>query len=228
MKGAFHLHTSYSYDCLTSPKSIVKKALSAGLDAIVIADHDTLQGSIAAKKIADSLGLKIEVPIAGEFLTDIGDVIVMDVPENFIPSFDHRELSARAKKQGGYTVLPHPYDAHALDRIAFDLIDCIEIFNSRSSPENDRKAKELAERLNKPILYGADAHFLTDMLNASFEYEGSLSLPSFITPIQLIKTQGHRKALSQSIKGLKQRDLKLFLRSGVRAAKAVFSRDKFF
>lgn len=213
MKGIFHIHTHYSYDSFTSPKSIVLHAAKLNMDLLVITDHDTLKGSIAAREIADLLKLKIEIPVAGEFFTDVGDIIVANVPENFMPSFSHKELCKRAKEQGGITILPHPFDGHDLEKIRFDLIDSIEVYNSRSKPENNAKAEELAKTLGKPILFGSDAHFLKDMTNSIFEFTGTFPYFKSINPLPPVNTPHSRKALSQVIKGIKKRDLKIILKN---------------
>lgn len=224
MKGIFHLHTHHSYDSLTRPGKIVDVALENGIDFALISDHDTLIGSIEAREIALKRGAKLHIPVAGEFLTDIGDVIVAEVPPDFAPSFDHRDLCLRAKESGGYTILPHPFDGHHLDRIDFTLIDCVEIFNSRSRPENDALSQELALKLNKPVIYGADAHFSFDILNCPFEWEGALLSPRTLKPIRLAKTPPYRKSLSQAVKGFKQKDPALIIRSLIRLMKRTLTK----
>ena len=219
MKGVFHLHTHHSFDCLTSPKKIVLNAVKNGLDLVVITDHDTLQGSIEARKMVQKLKLAIEIPIGGEFTTDIGDVIVINVADTFTPHFSHVKLCTQAKEQGGITILPHPYDGHTLENIHFDLIDGIEVYNSRSSETHNAKAEALALKLGKPYLYGADAHFLQDMMNCCFE--GSLMHSA--KPLMKKTTPPYRLALSQMIKGIKQRDGMLFLRSAKKIFKGIFS-----
>lgn len=219
MRGIFHLHTNHSYDSMTSPAKIVDVAIKNRLDFLLIADHDTLAGSLEAKEIAAERCPSLQVPIAGEFFTDVGDIIVADVPEDFASSFDHKDLCRRAKEAGGFTVLPHPLDAHYLERIDFNCIDCIEIFNSHSKPKHDELSKELALRHNKPVIYGADAHFSADLLNCLFEWEGFLLAPTQMKPVRLVKTPPYRQSLSQAIKGIKQKDPALFLRSLIRALK---------
>ena len=38
-----HIHSTYSSDSTASPRDIVKKARSIGLDAIAVADHNTIK-----------------------------------------------------------------------------------------------------------------------------------------------------------------------------------------
>ncbi len=53
-----HIHTTCS-DGVLSPKDIVLKAKSAGLQAISITDHDTIKAIDIAKDEADSVGLEL-------------------------------------------------------------------------------------------------------------------------------------------------------------------------
>ena len=40
-----HIHSTYSSDSSASPRDIVRKAKAIGLDAIAVADHNTIKGS---------------------------------------------------------------------------------------------------------------------------------------------------------------------------------------
>lgn len=211
-KGLFHIHTRHSYDCLMAPAKIVDMAAANYIDYLVISDHDSLQGSIEAREYADKHKLAIEIPIAAEYATDIGDIIVIGIPNQFQKIRDHRELCIAARAHGAVTVLPHPYDGHLLNKVDFDLIDCIEVFNSRSSPTNNQLAAELARRLNKKVIYGCDAHMVKDILNCPFVYSGKSPFEGVPEPLQLKQTSALRKNLSQLIKSIKQRNGRLMLR----------------
>lgn len=212
-KGLFHIHTNYSYDCYTKPSEIVDKALDEGVDYLVISDHDTVQGSIAAREYAFSLSAPIEIPIAAEFYTDIGDVIAVGIAKDTQNVDCHRKLCKTVKEMGGYTILPHPYDGHDIDSIDFSLIDCIEVFNSRSSPANNQKALYLAEYYKKPCIWGSDAHFLKDVPLCPFTFEGSNPYLSSGTPIATRYSRPIHKKYSQLVKGIKKKDIILTLRS---------------
>lgn len=197
---------------MTSPQKIVDLALENKIDYLVIADHDTVAGSVEASAYAKQKGFPIEIPVAAEYYTDIGDIVAVGVPTSFKLVKDHRELCQAVKECGGYTILPHPYDHHQLEQIAFPLIDCIEVFNSRCSETYNEEAAALAAKLNKPQVYGSDAHFLCDVCNCIFEYNGRTPFDSSTTPVALRYTTKFRKNLSQLVKSLKTRDLRLMWR----------------
>jgi len=148
------------------------------------------------------------------------------IPHKFQKVKDHRELCRAARVHGAVVVLPHPYDHHELNKINFELIDCIEIFNSRSSPSNNKKAAELAKRLNKKVIYGSDAHMLKDNLNCPFVYSGNSPFEAIPEPLLLRLTSVLRKDASQLIKGVKQKDLRLLLKTLINLSKNMLTTKK--
>lgn len=212
-KAACHIHTHHSYDSMTSPQTIVETAVKNQIDYLLICDHDSWEGSIKAWEYARKKEYPITIPLAAEVFTDIGDIIVVGCTKTFPLVKNHKELYKAVKEFGGYTILPHPFDGHSLERLDFNCVDVIEVFNSRSQPEKNRKAVELAKTFQKPHIYGSDAHFQRHFSNAIFMFEGTPPYFRNACPMELTYTSQKEKKLTQVIKGLKKRDLLLFLRS---------------
>lgn len=212
-KAACHIHTCYSYDSLTSPKAIVEAAMKQQVDYLLISDHDTWDGSVAAWEYARKKEYPITIPFAVEVCTEIGDVIAVGGNKKFPIIKNHKELYAAVKEVGGYTILPHPYDGHALGRVDFSCIDVIEVFNSRSQPDKNLKSADLAKTFQKPHIYGSDAHFLRHLQNVIFLYEGTPPYFHNACPMQLLYTSQKEKKLTQAIKGIKTMNPMLFMRS---------------
>lgn len=212
-KAACHIHTHHSYDSMTSPQAIVEVAIKLRIDYLLICDHDSWAGSIDAENYTQKKNYTLKIPFAAEVCTDIGDVIVVSESATFPLIKDHQELYRAVKDVGGYTILPHPFDGHLLEKIDFDCIDVIETFNSRSRPENNQKASELVKNLKKPFVYGSDAHFLQHVPFVTFTFEGTPPYFRNACPVTLSYTSQQAKKFTQCIKGLKTRDLMLTLRS---------------
>ena len=68
MPADLHIHTNFS-DGLLSPEEVVKRSAKAGLTAIAITDHDTVDGVARGIDEAQKAGIKL-VP-ALEFTTDV-------------------------------------------------------------------------------------------------------------------------------------------------------------
>ena len=222
-KAIFHLHTHYSFDCMTSPKKIVDLAVKNKIDYLVISDHDSVAGSVEARAYAEKYQLPIQVPISAEFYTDIGDIVAVGIPADFQMVKDHRELCRAVKASGGHTILPHPYDHHRLDEIEWSLIDCIEVFNSRSSAENNKQSYALAATMLKPMVYGSDAHFLGDVCNCIFDFDGVTPFEGKTAAVNLLYTSPYRKDFSQLVRAWKIRSPRVMYRVLKRIAKRPFS-----
>jgi len=171
MIGDFHIHTRYSYDSLNEPKKVVKIAKKRGLDTIAITDHDCIRGAILAKRFEDD---EIAVILGVERKTDAGDIIGLNVTES-IKSFHWRDVIDEIHSLGGIAVLPHPYRGHRNILELAKNVDLIEIWNSRSKPDDNMQALELAETLKKGVIAGSDAHTYNEIGNVSIslDYLGS-------------------------------------------------------
>ena len=202
---AAHVHTRYSYDCLTSPEDIVRLAARNGIRGVLVCDHGTCEGSRAARYYAQQKGLGVDIPIAAEYATDVGDIIVANIPDGFTALKNHRDLCRAAKQAGGTVILPHPGKGHLLDKVDFLNIDAIEVFNSRCSVMQNRQALALALREEKPMIYGCDAHRLAEMLNVVMAYEGDDPFAARLWPLRLTPTTAGQIAASQLVKGFKTR-----------------------
>ncbi len=217
-RGVFHIHTQHSFDCLTSPGRIVQWAKRRSVRVLGITDHDTIRGALEAADYAKQTD--VQVIIGAEYATDHGDIIGLFLTEE-IHSRRSFEVIEAIKSQGGVSVLPHPFHGHDIIAKLADAVDMIEVFNARCSDNQNRQALELARSLGKPIIGGADAHFLRDLECCVNHYESGACL----TAGSFLKAQwawnGRRSSmanlhLSQAIKGWKTND-RVLLRSHLRA-----------
>jgi hypothetical protein len=155
-----HIHSIYSHDSWLSPKTIVRKAIDAGLTCIAITDHGTIRGGIEARKnVGDQT---LEIIIGTEIRTDCGDIMGLELSEE-IRSTAWKEVIREIRDQGGIAVFPHPYRDHTdIEEIA-GYVDFIECWNARSIPEQNSLAADLARRFSKPVTLGSDAHVASEI-----------------------------------------------------------------
>jgi predicted metal-dependent phosphoesterase TrpH len=211
LAGVFHIHTGHSFDCMTSPARIVKWAKKNGIGVLGITDHNTIRG--AQEAAASSVGSGIQVIVGAEYESEHGDIIGLFLKEE-IRSRDPFEIIDAIKKQGGISILPHPYQGHSRIQELAQVVDIIEVFNARCSDNQNRQALELATSLNKPMIGGADAHFAKDMQRCICHLEANHP----IGPNDLLRGRiswvGNRSLKtgiywSQAIKGFKTGDQRL-------------------
>lgn len=221
----FHLHTTASYDSMTSVRTILRFCRDRDIRFLAICDHDRNEGSRAAARLA--VEYQVTVVPAIEYTTDSGDVIGLFCDAttglrdaNAVVDLIHRE--------GGIAVLPHPCRGHKLDRIALEKLDVIEVFNPRLSDVDNAEAKALAQRLGTATLVGADAHLPWELGNALNRYHWeAVSADDLVALRTAILTQMpevryqmtsfRNKQISAAIKGVKCRRPALALKSMVQA-----------
>jgi len=128
---------------------------------VVITDHNTIAGALAAQVIDPEL-----VIVGEEILTTKGEILAAFVREEIPPYLSPRETIKRLRDQGAFVSVSHPFDRlrmgegdeNDLLEILPD-VDAIEVFNSRCmDPGFNRLAKEFAEKHNIPGTVGSDAH----------------------------------------------------------------------
>lgn len=181
MKVDFHCHTQYSGDSLTRLEDLARAAKKAGLDRVVITDHNRLDGAKRAAEFYPDLFIPGE-----EILTDRGELLAAFVTE-WIPRGIHwRDAIDRLKKQGAFISVSHPYDhyRHGWEEKNLaelvEWVDAIEVFNARCYfPRFNQLAGEFAMRMNLPGTAGSDGHTPWEV------GRGYLELPDFSSAEEL-------------------------------------------
>lgn len=179
MKIDFHCHSYYSKDGISSPEKLIKTALKKGLDGIALTDHDTTAGwkeaLLVAKKLKAVLifGQEIKIKKNGKI---IGEILAYFLKEEVKSQGKNiEEIIQEIKKQGGIAIISHPFywkkPFKELEKYK-NLVDGIEIFNSRSQTKRgNKKSFEFAQKNNLPMTAGSDAHSCFEIANAYLEAE---------------------------------------------------------
>ncbi len=180
LKVEFHAHTIYSKDSLARLPDLIHAARQRGIDRLIITDHNTIQGGLAAKKLAPDL-----IIIGEEILTQKGELIAAFVQEEIPAHLPPLEAIARLREQGAFISVSHPMDVHRgwagkdlLEIIPF--VDAIEVFNSRcTNPFYNTNAMSFAKQHQLAGTVGSDAHVLVELGRAT------MMLPYFSTAEEL-------------------------------------------
>ncbi len=103
-----HIHSIYSHDATTTVRAILKQAADAGLNVIAVTDHDKIEGSLEAQRLAAEYG--IEAIPAVEVSTKDGHLVALYIdklPTSGLPLID---TLIQIGKMGGVAIAPHPFN----------------------------------------------------------------------------------------------------------------------
>lgn len=161
LKLEFHCHTNASKDSLTKPKDLIKTARRKGLDRLVVTDHNSILGAVAAHSLDPQL-----VIVGEEIMTTRGELLAAYVQEEIPAGLTPQETIKILKEQGAFISVSHPFDRLRKggwdEKDLLDIIhqvDAIEIFNARCmNPIFNTQAQQFAEKYNLAGTVGSDAH----------------------------------------------------------------------
>jgi predicted metal-dependent phosphoesterase TrpH len=152
MKFDLHMHTRrYSQDAVSDPFDLVKAARAAGLDGIVITEHDVLWPEDELEELRAAVpGLVI---LGGVEITGTGgDVLCYGVTDvSTLPrGIPWPELCREVHGQGGAAIAAHPNRwGQPFEKIVRDEepeLDGIEVMSNNMEPELRARAAELLIR----------------------------------------------------------------------------------
>jgi glycosyltransferase involved in cell wall biosynthesis len=161
----FHVHSHHSKDCVMPVADILERAREVGLDVIAVTDHDSAEGGLEARELADRYGIRVIV--GEEVKTSEGELVGLFLEHTIPGGMSFSQTIAAIRDQGGIVYVPHPFDrlhtipAPAVLRANVGQIDVVEVFNSRLAfPGFNELAGRFAQRYRLPAAAGSDAHVL--------------------------------------------------------------------
>lgn len=158
LKIDLHVHTTYSYDALITPKDLIFYARKRGLDGVAVTDHDRIDGALKIAKETDFLIVPgIEISSLN------GHIIGLNVNELVPAKLSVDETLDRIHEAGGIAVACHPITLfkESLKGHISSRFDAIEVINASAFPFNYsvRRSEEIASRLGIARVAGSDAHY---------------------------------------------------------------------
>ena len=180
-----HLHTArHSPDSVIDPFDLLDRARAAGLDGVVITEHDYLwpEAELAELRAAAP---DLIVMAGVEVAAADGDVLVYGVTDPFrIPrGIEWLDLCAEVSRQGGAAVIAHPYRwGQRLDELLATLappFDGIEYFSNNMDTELRAKAAALAHRRPDFARLGNSDGHAPDVVGVCYtEFAGDVRTPA--------------------------------------------------
>ena len=181
IKLEFHCHTMYSKDSLMHPAQLIRIARAIGIDRIVVTDHNTICGALAARQLAPDM-----IIIGEEIQTTEGELLAAFIDREVPAGLEPGAAIKLLKDQNAFISVSHPFDAMRSGwkpetLVNFlDSLDAIEVFNSRTiRPQHNEAAKIFAEDHALSATAGSDCHAPIEVGKAVMQ------LPDFTTSDEL-------------------------------------------
>jgi predicted metal-dependent phosphoesterase TrpH len=201
LKLDLHIHSQYSEDGIGSPKEIIKNLKKKGLQGMAITDHNSVEGSLKALKVAPKDFIVIP---SLEISTADGHMMALDIKENIQRELSIEETVEKIFDLGGTPIVPHLYrNMSGVKKEKLQLfhkkISSIEVFNSCSVYQTNLKTAKVAKEFNLGGTGGSDSH---DPVYVGYGYtvvnSTDFSKDSIISEINKKKTWGEGKVLPLS------------------------------
>ncbi|MCK9152370.1 CehA/McbA family metallohydrolase [Methanobacterium alcaliphilum] len=208
-----HIHTIYSGDATGAPREIIERARTVGLDAIAIADHNTMKGSLIAQREVKDFKDILVIP-AMEISTNKGHIVALGIYEEINKGLSPEETLELIHEMNGVAIVPHPfvrYREGLFCKIKDLKVDAIETMNSRYIfGYSNWKAKKLAIEKNIPEIGASDSHFVGAVGSCVTDVDADFSVEDILISIKSGKTTayGDRTPLPLIIKEVINKKIK--------------------
>lgn len=193
IKVDLHVHTCYSPDSLTSLEDVVTMSVRRGLGALVITDHNSIEGALTLRGMAP-----FQIIVGEEIDTSEGEIAGLFLKEYIPRGLTPAETVARIKEQGGLVYVPHPFDLQRRSRLRdsalrsiIDDVDIFEVLNARVLwPAHNARARRFAQTHGLLMGAGSDAHTPLEIGRAYVEMEPFTDPESFLHSLASARVRG--------------------------------------
>ena len=165
MKFDLHLHTArHSPDSVTDPFDLLESARAAGLDGIVITEHDYIWPEEELEELR-AAGPDLVILSGVEVSGRGGDVLVYGLPEPYAPprGINWTDLCRVVHRQGGVAVAAHPNRWNQpFESLVVEPgveLDGIEVLSNNMDPDLRERAAALLRKFPRFAQLGnSDSH----------------------------------------------------------------------
>lgn len=175
-----HVHTNkYSKCSSIAPDHAVVRAKERGLDGICLVEHNAIWDRKEIQHLSKRHNYLV---LRGmEINTGYGHILVFGLDGYSNEMMNIEQLRRIVEQEGGLMIAAHPFrtpvypqggygDWHlnlpfeqGIKRRVFSLVDGLEIFNSRSKPDESLLALKICQYLQLKSVSGSDAHKLPEV-----------------------------------------------------------------
>lgn len=192
-----HNHTIYrSYDSVLKPEELIARAKELGLDGVCITEHDFFWEPGAVEEMAVEHGFFVLPGV--EINTEDGHILVFGLERYIYGMHKTAFLRQAVDEAGGAMILAHParrrlYPEDTIEAAVerayqsgvYDMVDGLEILNSRATDTENDFAASLNEKLRLKATGGSDSHGAWEVGRCATVFERTIaSLQDLITELK--------------------------------------------
>jgi predicted metal-dependent phosphoesterase TrpH len=104
-----HLHTTHSDGTATVEALLDHVVSQTDLRVIAVTDHDTIDGGLEARALAERRGLPVDVVVGAEISSGEGHILGLWLTAPVPAGLPAAETVARIQAQGGLAIAAHPF-----------------------------------------------------------------------------------------------------------------------
>ncbi|MEE8421173.1 MAG: PHP domain-containing protein [Dehalococcoidia bacterium] len=186
-----HTHTQpLSYDSFLHPDDLIERSRKAGLDAVVLSEHDWAWEPEAVQALAKRHNYPVFAAI--EINTEDGHMLAYGLHEYIYGMHRAHELAGHVERIDGVMVAAHPYRrqmpwrwddeqeyldalARAESNDAYRFVAGLEVLNGRGTLKENSFAQRLAAEMGMPGTGGTDSHQRTDIGKTATYFERDIT-----------------------------------------------------
>jgi len=198
LRAELHCHNSFSnfhvgekeppYDCSVGVREQLEAALAAGIDAVFVTNHNTLDGYPQMLRCARDHAKFSGVSVfpAEEITIDTGaHVLAYGLREQVEPGMPLDETLEQIRRQDGVSSAPHPFSILDALRERASECDMVEAFNSNNVDLfSNARACEFALERGMTAVAGSDSHVLSTMGRCVNEIDSDGSLDGALSAMR--------------------------------------------
>ena len=198
LRAELHCHNSFSnfhvgekeppYDCSVGVREQLEAALAAGIDAVFVTNHNTLDGYPQMLRCPRDHGKFSGMAVfpAEEITIDTGaHVLAYGLREQVEPGMPLDETLEQIRRQDGVSSAPHPFSILDALRERASECDMVEAFNSNNVDLfSNARACEFALERGMTAVAGSDSHVLSTMGRCVNEIDSDGSLDGALSAMR--------------------------------------------
>lgn len=183
-----HIHTFPASQCSSSSvDNMLQVAVSIGLDAVCITDHNYVWKPADIQALSDKHG--IPVFRGNEITTDQGDMLVFGMHKDVQGIIKLQDLKQLVDEADGFIIAAHPFRGFlifntseigltvekAMQRPALQMVHALEVLNGKVTKRENVFAGKVAEGLGMPATGGSDAHDVLGVGKYATSFKGPIA-----------------------------------------------------